>query len=351
MKQELFKEMYDNINLDRGQKDRILDCIKKESYQIKATAQKRIHIPASAAICACIAMLVAVPVLAATPVLDRIIQAFDLFYANEVELTEEQKNLYSKYGSVLDNEITLKNCTLKLEAVICDKNYICIPFSVTLADKSVVAGEDICNKSLYKDIQEEISSLIFCQTDTEYVADFTNMFTSMYTMLPSTIQDDGTLKGCYLLYYGEKTVKQGNTIYVRKSDKRNILKSDELVSKFKINKIVESQNIPVDKKLLKSQELHINNIEISPLSLRIDGISSLHGKKTKVISDLYFDDITVELKDGTVVKRSNTGSAGNEDSETHTYSQTILFEGPVNLDDVAGVRIKSNGFNLWFPYV
>lgn len=343
MNQELFKEMYDNIYLDQGQKDKILDCLEKVNYKAKARTQKKFHMPAIATVCACIVALIAVPVLAASPVLDRITQAFNLLYSNEIELTEEQQSLYSKYGSILDNEVKLNSCTLKLEAVVCDKDYICIPFSVTLKDEKIVAGEDIYkqkDKKLYQKILNEISDLNFYKTN-----NITDKISGVYTQLPSKVQDDGTLKGCYLLYYGDlkNTLKQGDTIHIQMPNEPG-----KVVSELTISKIVESRNIPVDKKLLKSQLLQIDNIIISPLSLRIDGSSNLKDKKTEAMFlTHYITDVIIELKDGTFVKKSSTGSSDVSDKDI--FSKTILFEGPITLNNVAGVRIKGRDFDVWFP--
>ena len=107
MKQELFKEIYNNIHLDSKQKERILNCLEKENHKIQAKPQKRFHIPAITA-CACIILLAAVPVLAAnTPVLDRITQAFALLNSHEAQLTEEQKNIYL-YLLVMLHPLVLK---------------------------------------------------------------------------------------------------------------------------------------------------------------------------------------------------------------------------------------------------
>lgn len=341
MKQELFKEMYNNIHLDNKQKERILSCLEQENHRVQAKPQKRFHIPAIA-ICACIVLLAAVPVFAAnTPVLDRIAQAFNLLSTDEVELTEQQKNIYSKYGNILDNEIKLDNCTIKLEAVICDKNYICIPFSLIPADETVTVGKDIYGSSLYKIIQKESGNLKFCKKDT-------NDWMGLYTILPSEIQNDGTLKGCYLMSDPGGALNPGDTMYIKLPDKQDSSKLSKVLSKFKINKIAKGQNIPVDKKVLQAQGLYpINNMEISPLSLRIEYNNNPAKGKRGFMSNLFFYDITVELKDGTVVKKIDTGSGGS--STTNTCITNILFESPVNIDDVGGVRIESKDFNLWFP--
>lgn len=346
MKQELFKEMYNNIHLDSGQKERILSCLEKENYKIQSKPRKKFHIPAIAA-CACIVLLAAVPVLAAnTPVLDRITQAFALLNSHETQLTEEQKNIYTKYGNILDNKIKLDSCTITLEAAVCDEILMCIPFSIEPEGEALPANKDIYGTMLYKKIQNEIGNLIFCFKNTENCLDWED-FLGKFSILPSEIQEDGTLKGCYLITYDEREIiKPGVIVQVKLPDKQDSFIARETASEFTINKITESYNIPFDKELLPSQGLYpATNMEISPLSLRIDGTKT--NGELGFMSNLFFYDITVELKDGTIVENSSTGPRGSESGNTYSIFQT--FDSPVNIEDVAGIRIEGRDFNLWFP--
>lgn len=344
MKQELFKEMYNNIHLDSRQKERILGCLEKENHKIQVKQHKRFHIPAITT-CACLVLLAAVPVLAAnTTVLDRITQAFSLLNSHEVQLTEEQKKIYTKYGNILNNEIKLDSCTIKLEAAVCDEIIMCIPFSAKPIGETLPANKDIYGTILYKGIQTEIGNLIFCFKNTESGRDFQDWL-GKTTILPSEIQEDGTLKGCCLVTYDE-TIKPGDIMQVKLPDNQDGSIARKTASEFTINKIAESYNIPFDKELLPSQGLYpATNMVISPLSLRIDGTKT--NSKLGYMSNLFFYDITVELKDGTVVENSCTGPRGSESDNTYSIFQT--FDSPVNIEDVAGIRIKGKDFNLWFP--
>ncbi|HBA68309.1 MAG TPA: hypothetical protein DCZ40_03015, partial [Lachnospiraceae bacterium] len=62
--------------------------------------------------------------------------------------------------------------------------------------------------------------------------------------------------------------------------------------------------------------------------------------------------IKVILKDGSTVKDTSTGSSGaasDLDEKYYTYSRMILFEAPVNLDDIAGIQIQNDSLDLWIP--
>lgn len=137
MKQESFKEVYNMIKLDNSQKERILGSLAEEAVKDrkKINIKSRFHMPALATICICITLIASVPVIAAnTDIVSRIMQAFNLLSTDRPEITDKQKEIYLKYGNVLDSDIKLESGTLKLDAVICDKNYICIPFSVINSD-------------------------------------------------------------------------------------------------------------------------------------------------------------------------------------------------------------------------
>ena len=68
---------------------------------------------------------------------------------------------------------------------------------------------------------------------------------------------------------------------------------------------------------------------------------------SSILNNLFFYDITVELKDGTVVENLSTSPRSCESGNTYSIFQT--FDSPVNIEDVAGIRIEGKDFNLWFP--
>ena len=305
MKQELFKEMYNGIQMDREQKERILSNIKAEESKKRIKAGRKLPVPAIATACACVMLFAGVPVLAAnTGIVDSIVQAFGLFSIDKPEVTEEQKK------------------------ILWNKNYICIPFSVINPDNT--AKKRVHNENL---------RFFLAGSKSDYPM-------GMITMFPQ-VQEDGSLKGCYQLNV-EEEINPGDKILVKRAEKWDDDKYD-LVSEFNIQKIAESCNIPVDKELLKKKDMgQIYSMEISPLSLRIEGKNKQGDARKSYREDIFYYDITVELKDGTIIKQADTGQWGRE-SENDTYIRTVLFAAPVDVSKVAGVRIKSLDKELWIP--
>lgn len=158
----------------------------------------------------------------------------------------------------------------------------------------------------------------------------------MFTVLPPDIHEDGTLKGCFLAGVKEE-IKKGDKILVRRQQNWKDTTQEKPVAKFKIGKLAESHNIPLDKEIAGQ-----NNIEISPLSLRIEG-SNNGNSFIKYLPD-SFEGIIVKLKDGSVVQQASTGSWGMDDE--NSYKRALLFASPVNLDDVEGIYFQNNGEEL-----
>lgn len=70
---------------------------------------------------------------------------------------------------------------------------MCIPFSLEPEGEALPANKDIYGTMLYKKIQNEIGNLIFCFKNTEGRQDWED-YLGKFTILPSEIQEDGTLK-------------------------------------------------------------------------------------------------------------------------------------------------------------
>ncbi len=342
MKRELFKEMHNKIQLDSEQKNRIWNNLEKEKERGYAGTRTGFHAPAFAVICVCAILMIGVPVLAAdTSVVQSIINAFNTLTLARPNLTEEQKNIYAKYGDVLDNEIVLEHGTLKLEAIINDGHNICIPFSMYI------------KKGKFSDeILSEIADLEF------YLGD--NRYASQFTMLDDKQQKDRVRTGCYLLYSDERVMKQGEVLCMKSNKKRKkeekpgrTLKEVEslvpVVSEVTVNAPAKKRNIPVkeiQKKLFKGAS--IDRIQLSPISLAIEGTEQKNNIDASVMDSI----VEVELKDGSIVKRTSSGSHGSSsvlNEEYNSYKKVTLFEAPVALDDVAGIRIKNTSLNLWIP--
>lgn len=353
MKRELFKEMYNEMQLNEDQKSRIWNHLEEELIKETAGKRKHFHTTAAAGICICIILIIGVPAVAAnTSVLQNIINAFNTLAPAEPKLSDGQKKIYSKYGSELKNEITLNCGTLKLKAIMNDGYNICIPFSVYLKNKNGTETGKLSAIPYKNKILDEISGLGFFTSADKYSP------MGQYTALDSKLQEDGAIMGCYLLYDGEKELKEGDILQLKsnkkweeafKSEKtsKEIASSIPVISEITIGSCIGEQDVSTDKLQKKLRKgTSINKIQISPISLKIEGIE----RKSGVDKSVYFSDITIELKDGSTVKDiSSSSHTNNSGGEYYPYVYNSLFEAPVNLEDIAGIRIQNKSLDLWIP--
>lgn len=347
MKQELFKGMYNEIKLNREQKDKIWYNLEAGQARGYTGAGKRFHTPAFAAVCVCVILVIGMPVLAAnTSVVQSIINAFNTLAGTEQELTEEQKDIYAKYGSALDNEIVLGNGTLKLEAIINDGHNICIPFSMHI-NKGGFSGR----------ILDEIADLNFYVKNNKYVS------FGQITSLDSKQQKNKVKTGCYLLYSYESVIKQGDVLQVKSNRKREEMEKEKagetlgnieahipVISEITINAPTERWDIPANaiQKKLAGTGISVDKIQLSPISFTIEGVVQ-KSDADKSVTDLEPE---LVLKDGSTVKKTSSGfgsSISNLDKEHDSYTIEILFEAPVNPADVAKIHIKNASLDLWIP--
>ena len=214
MKRELFKEMYNEMQLNEDQKSRIWNHLEEELIKETAGKRKHFHTTAAAGICICIILIIGVPAVAAnTSVLQNIINAFNTLAPAEPKLSDGQKKIYSKYGSELKNEITLNCGTLKLKAIMNDGYNICIPFSVYLKNKNGTETGKLSAIPYKNKILDEISGLVFFTSADKYSP------MGQYTALDSKLQENGAIMGCHLLYDGEKELKEGDILQLKSNKK------------------------------------------------------------------------------------------------------------------------------------
>ena len=342
MKQQIFKEMYDDIQLNREQRSRIWKHLEAEESLEKTKSVKvgnKWGRPAIAAVCACLILVISVPsVLAAkSTVLDNIVHGFNLFSTpgfggKERTLTEEQTDVYENYGNALNEEITLPHGNIKLEAMINDKHFVFLPFSVDIGEGAGAAGEDIRNTPFFKHTLNILTDDWCC-----YLEDSTDIPMGIYTSLDPVIQEDGrSLSGAFLLNDTERNLKQGQVIRFRQQ-KETEQKPGKTICRLTLNTPVNSKKMPADTLLKQMPEgAVIDSITISPLSLNVKG-------KNLAVGKLF--DATVELKDGRIVKPVATGNSaaydqtleGNEDYNENC-SVMILWSEPINIDEVKAIH-------------
>lgn len=339
MGKEKFKEMYNQIQLDGEQKERIWNHIEAEGRE--SEGRKRFHAPAFTAICICFILLVGVPVLAAnTSVIQKFIWSLGLLNGTDAETTDAQKRIYEKYGCELKNEIVLGDSTVRLEAMISDGHNIYIPFSANFS--SLLSDQAARLKFLFKDAEKGEDAL------------------TPVTVLDSSHQKDGIMRGCYLLTSYEREMKQGDVLQIfdwKKWEEKEkegkiyaeIKSSLPALDEIKIDTIAESRRVSVKAIQEKLPEgIWIEEMKLSPLSFTIEGEAG------RDAADTVFNagsKMTVELKDGSVVEEASTGPqlCMTEEGEVCVMA---LFEAPVHLEDVAGIRIHSDyygSYDLWIP--
>ncbi len=344
--------MYNKIQLNTEQKSKIWFNIESETTH---TNFKKRHIlktslinkrkyklaPVFIICCLCIILVAGIPAIASgSEILDRIVYTFNLINGKKQPLTEEQKDIYEDHINALETEIILKNGTLKLDAVLCDGTCICIPFTVKLANKIGIEGNIFSAEAVQNTLFEETSILEFYTSDN-------NPITSCNTILDDKMLKNNTFTGCYLLYESDRDLREGDVIQIKgKHTNENV--ATGIIGELTLQKTLKRQTIAtnmVQSELRKGD--YIDKITLSPISLKITGVEKEKGSRRSI----YFSEITLKLKDGSTIQQSSSNSSKDSDEDTgyYSYESIILFNTPVNPDDVLGIQIQNKALDLWIP--
>lgn len=339
VKQKSFQEMYNKIQMNEEQKNRIWEQVKTRSQSKKARAKDAYHMPAFTALCTCLVLLIGVPVLAAnTSVLERITAAFRTLSGNEEDLTEEQKSIYKEYGVMLDETIPLTGHAVTLEAVIYDGYDICIPFSITPLEDAEKEIEKASDKLQSGMALADLNSLLFYAPEHKIAP-------SVYIVLDEA-KEQGKTTGCYLLSSKEKLIP-GDTLLIQKQATPE--KTPDTVSTLTMETPVASREILSETSRIELEnKVTIDSICFSPLSLHLTGTAP----NPVVGNAVYSGKITVEKRDGSEIKQTHSGtshSLRNNEKDLYTFEEEVLFASPADLEDVAGIRIKNYSLDLWIP--
>lgn len=123
----------------------------------------------------------------------------------------------------------------------------------------------------------------------------------------------------------------------------------KLICELPVSKIKNVQNVAFDAQEIKEKtKIGIRDIKVSPLSIQISGKYD----KTTLFESLH---VELERKDGTIVKEAQTGSSGEVGEFRkggYNFQFRYLFESPVNLDELSGIRIRlsyGDGKKCWIP--
>ena len=370
MRQEQFKNVYQQIHLSEKQKEILWQHINTIPKQ--ELIHKKTFLPARIAACFAVLIMSGMTVFAANELslIDKIANAMNLLTQNEKTLSEDQKNIYAEYGQALNVEIGLGNGTLKLDAALFDESHLLIPFryvfhSDVTGRENLTVGANLDQKALYQmkkayhqDTDTFMSQFAF-RVEDESRQPEENLARCLIT--DPIIAEDGTIFGSFLLSaYEYKYFSQGNVIQlVRTAEVRDaVLTAEDMdainitepYTEFTLEKILEHHELTIDAEntaALKNMGISVERMTISPLSLCYSG----KGTHTRALSA----SITVILKDGSVIENSGNGggytlSNANRNNTSFSFFASKLFAMPVLIEDVAEIHIQDyRGSDIHIP--
>ncbi len=365
MNRELFKETYHRIYLTENQKNKIWNQLEDSAENKRARI--RTCLSFRVAVCASVLLLSGMTVFAAgnLSIAEKIATAMDFLTGNDKELTDDRKSIYEQYGNALDNEIPMEHGTLRLEAALYDEHYLLIPFTFHPTEEfALTAGETIENTPLYQTLlNTELS-------EPSIYADQKKLSTgSRFTTLNPEVTADGTLTGSYLLSIEKEVYETGDNIRIARTETSETGDiTEQLLSSFTLENMLDCKSIPVDASLFQAKEasgdaspyqlkgITVDSVTLSPLSLCFTGTMNEEGKACSgQLSHLWFYNTSIIQKDGEPVTLSRNGGcyvpAHINESGDSTYTMMLLFDSPMLLTDVSGIRIRHTEWDvdLWIP--
>ena len=362
MEQELFKNMYQQIRLDKEQKNRIwqhftanADALALNGNERKNT-EKHSSLLTRAAVCAGALLVSGMTVLAANEfsLTDRLADAMRLLTQSGQESTEEQQSIYAQYGAALDNEIVRENGTFRLEAALYDENYLFVPFRYIMNPDS--AGyEDITagftfeksymwNSGLLAGYRQDCADLWYgISRDSERAKGITG---SVMVLNPE-VEEDGVITGSLLLTVKQdKTFSSGDVIQVVKRAEQTG-NPDEVLTEFTLGNALEQRSIEVSAEQAEEFEqlgLSVEEMTVSSMSIHFSGVR----ESTAAMPALG----AVVLKNGSIVGLSATGGVSGNGETTEAgrvFYCYRLFAAPIQVEEIAGIRIQQGKSEVWIP--
>ncbi len=355
MEQELFKNIYQQIHLDKEQKDRIWQRF-TEAADGFALNENKHSFSVRAAVCVGALLLSGMTVYAANEfsLTDRLADAMKLLTQNGQESTEEQQNIYAQYGAALNNEIVRGNGTFRLEAALYDENYLFVPFRYimnpdTAGYEEITAGytfeeSTMWNSGLLAGYRQDCADLWYgISQDSERACGITG-----YVMvLNPEVEEDGVITGSLLLTVEKnERFSSGDVIQVVERAKQPE-NPDEVLTEFNLGDAVEQQGIVIPEEQEEAFEqlgLSVEEMAVSSMSVRFSGIR----ESTAVMPVLD----AVVLKDGSTVGLSATGGASGSGETTEAgraFYCYRLFAAPIQVEEIAGIRIRQGRSEVWIP--
>lgn len=332
MKWETFKNMYNQIGLTEEQKDGIYQELQAASEA--GSMAKRVRFSVRAAVFAAVFLLSGMTVFAVGrfSLGDRLAQAMNP--GKESSLTQEQEEFYAQYGQILDKEIETAYGTLRLEAALYDDYFLIIPYTYDFNTKDDDNKKEVAGISLGNigcSIKADSEHTGFALSNTGY----------------SKPGEDGITSGSRVYNSNENEIfEEGDVIQIFTKQK-DLPIADKILFEFTLETKMERVNLTIDEsacKILEEKGLLIDEISVSPISIFYSGISRSGG----IIP------VSIVLKDGSVIECSYGGSCSSNDGrlrEDYPYLVTYsdLFDAPVKVDEIEGIRIKIGKTEVWIP--
>ncbi len=355
MEQELFKNMYQQIHLDKEQKNRIWQRFTEAADGLAMNKSKR-SFSMRAAACVGALLLSGMTVFAANEfsLTDRLADAMKLLTQSGQESTEEQQNIYAQYGAALDNEVERENGTFRLEAALYDENYLFVPFRYTMNSdiagyEEITAGytfeeSTMWNSGLLAGYRQDCADLWYgISQDSERTCGITG-----YVMvLNPEVEEDGVITGSLLLTVEQdKTFSSGDVIQVVQRAKQPG-NPDEVLTEFTLENALEQRCLAIPEEQEETFEqlgLSVEEMTVSSISIYFSGIR----ESTAVMPALG----AVVLKDGSTVELSATGGTSGNGETTEAgraFYCYRLFAAPIQVEEIAVIRIQQGGSEVWIP--
>ena len=397
MEQELFKNMYRQIHLDKEQKDRMCQRLETAADghvsddHVQKNSGKRFSFSARAAVCVGMLLLSGMTVCAANEfsLTDRLANAMNLLTQNEQALTEEQQNIYAQYGTALDNEVVRANGAFRLEAALYDGNYLFIPFRYimnpdTAGYENITAGytfdeATMWNSKLLAGYRQDQSDLWY---DISQGSKQARGISGYIMVLNPEIEEDGVLTGSLLLSVAQdETFSKGDVIQIVEKTKQpevtgkirwlengenanglevfgndelgyfvleeDYAVPDEILTEFTLGNPVEQHSVSIPAKqaeMLKQLGLSVDELTVSSISSHFSGILG------STVSGSYSG--SVMLKDGSTVGFSASGGTSSGIGAANIgkpFSWCRLFDVPIQVEEIEGIRIYQGTSEVWIP--
>lgn len=320
MNKMTYQNMYKHIKLTGDQRSEILQSL---SEQTISKQESRHRFSYYVAIVFCVISLSGITVYASKyfDVATRMEEAFEELLGKELDVTEEQKQVYTDYSTILGDTIDLGYGKLELEAVLYDSRYLYIPFTISDIDSNF-------SRERLQDITFELKN-----------KEERNII--QYGYMKEINNEGNVIKGNFIVIFQDDIFEKGDSIQVWSKEK------DSLLSEFELSNDIGEQVVKVEvDQALSSDGIKLAKVIISPLSLYVQGTYS--------DNPITHSSLAVKLKDGTIVNVASTGPSSGfgdnrETGEKEFFAQT-LFETPINIDEVESILLDTGSQEIAIPF-